>query len=230
MTDAKTMSDEELLKNQIPSLKTLETKISNGYDLLDKKKYKDACLTWLDGWKDFQLLYQASKETTLSEIEESLPDSIALNDWLEQFSCELWNLGLDQPEFFKERIAFCTKILESYLSKEYGERHDQSAGYWKECLAETLYEMGEEEKADALFETWLAEEPAWGYGWIRWARLKEEKAESRADNEKCETILRRGLAIKNVRDANRLKLNLAKVVLSFGNCEEAKSLSEEIDI
>src|SRR5260370_36424274 len=37
------------------------------------------------------------------------------------------------------------------------------------ALAESYFEMGETEKAEGLFRSWLAADPRWGVGWIGWA-------------------------------------------------------------
>ena len=39
----------------------------------------------------------------------------------------------------------------------------------RRALAESSFEAGETEDAEELFQSWLAADPRWGFGWIGWA-------------------------------------------------------------
>ena len=39
----------------------------------------------------------------------------------------------------------------------------------RRALAESYFEVGEADKAEELFWSWLAADPRWGFGWVAWA-------------------------------------------------------------
>jgi tetratricopeptide (TPR) repeat protein len=39
----------------------------------------------------------------------------------------------------------------------------------RRAVAESYYELGEADKAEALYREWLDADPRWGWGWIGWS-------------------------------------------------------------
>jgi hypothetical protein len=44
-----------------------------------------------------------------------------------------------------------------------------TTGNFRRALADSYFETGQQETADELYQSWLEEDPAWGWGWIGWA-------------------------------------------------------------
>jgi hypothetical protein len=42
-------------------------------------------------------------------------------------------------------------------------------GNFRRALADSYFETGHQQKADELYQSWLDDDPAWGWGWIGWA-------------------------------------------------------------
>ena len=88
-------------------------------------------------------------------------------------------------------------------------------------MAESYYELGEPDKAEALYRGWLHLDPRWGWGWIGWSDCYRFTRTERRDWSRCEHILREGLAIAEVRDRADIVDRLADACEEQGRGEEA---------
>jgi hypothetical protein len=79
---------------------------------------------------------------------------------------------------------------------------------------ESYYELGETDKAEALYRGWLHLDPRWGWGWIGWSDCYRFTRTERCDWSRCEQILREGFSIADVRDRADIADRLADA------CEE----------
>ncbi len=67
-------------------------------------------------------------------------------------------------------------------------------------LAESLWGIGENKRADGLFRRWLDQNPRWSWGWIGWADCYLFARSKRRDLNRAEQILQEGLAIEGIED------------------------------
>ena len=99
-------------------------------------------------------------------------------------------------------MAYCRSYIE--MHEGLSDKEIRNLGNLRNDLASAYCARGEINKADALYEEWLAAEPEWGFGWIGWADHfsfgRWETALKMRDLDKAERILTRGLAVKEVSD------------------------------
>lgn len=213
----KTLSERELFD-------VIRTKVQAGYDVVNSDG-EAACSYWLEAWKAVQQIFDRTKMKKLDEFEHRFKWSHFLSNWLQDLEQELWNAGLDNRNLLLERIAFCEGMLERFPAAK---SPDLGTENLRRSLAETYFELGECEKSEILFSGWLKEDPKWGWGWIGWSDLfffsKDKK-----NVDKCEKILREGLAIPEVRDHFDILERLSDIYDSQGKQKESKELRNQAD-
>jgi uncharacterized protein YecA (UPF0149 family) len=91
----------------------------------------------------------------------------------------------------------------------------------RRALAESYYELGETDKAEALYRGWLHLDPRWGWGWIGWSDCYRSTRTARRDWSRCEHTLRKGLSIADVRDRADIFDRLADTCEEQGRGEQA---------
>ena len=97
----------------------------------------------------------------------------------------------------------------------------------RRALAESYYELGETDKAEALYRGWLHLDPRWGWGWIGWSDCYRFTRTERRDWNRCEQILREGLSVADVRDRADIADRLADACEEQGRDEEAAELRRQ---
>ncbi|MHB8555993.1 MAG: tetratricopeptide repeat protein, partial [Candidatus Dormibacteria bacterium] len=72
----------------------------------------------------------------------------------------------------------------------------------RRALAESYFKVGQTDKAEELFGSWLAADPRWGFGWIAWAACYRFPAggDLSGDDGRAEQLLRQGYSTPGVRD------------------------------
>ena len=97
----------------------------------------------------------------------------------------------------------------------------------RRALAESYYQVGETDKAEALYREWLKADPCWGWGWIGWSDCyRFTRTESR-DLKRSEQLLREGLSVVKVRDRPDLAERLADLYEEQGRGEEAEEFQRQ---
>ena len=97
----------------------------------------------------------------------------------------------------------------------------------RRALAESYYELGEPDKAEALYRGWLHLDPLWGWGWIGWSDCYRFTRTELKDWGRSEQLLREGLAIAEVRDRSDLVERLADLCEEQGRVEEAQEFRRQ---
>jgi tetratricopeptide (TPR) repeat protein len=192
-----------------PSFEGLDDKMQAGYELLASRGATAACPRWLDAWAEVLRLLDKGGLRSISEFDERFQGSEALFNWIQDLEQELWNAGLEDRQFLRARIAMCEEGLRRFPRDD-----DLMTENRRRALAESYFELGETEKAEALYRDWLKSDPGWGWGWIGWSDRYRFTHTERKDLQRCEQILREGLSIPEVRDRPDLAERLADL------CEE----------
>jgi tetratricopeptide (TPR) repeat protein len=128
----------------------------------------------------------------------------------------LWNAGLEDRQFLTARIALCEEGLRRFRTDDALMTENR-----RRAMAESYYELGETDKAEALYRGWLHLDPCWGWGWIGWSDCHRFTRTERRDWSRCEQILREGLAIADVRGRADIADRLADACEEQGRGEEA---------
>jgi len=100
-------------------------------------------------------------------------------------------------------------------------------GNRRRAVAESYFELDETDKAETLFEQWLAADPRWGWGWIGWADLYFFTNNRPKDYSRAEDLLRRGYSTPGARNREDIADRLVLLYRETGRDEEAEALAAE---
>jgi len=209
----------------VPSFEALDGKMQSGYDLVAARNVTAACRLWLDAWRDVLVLLDKAGIRSIADFDARFGGMQALFNWIQDFEAELWNAGLEDPQFLTSRITVCEEGLRRFPTDDELLTENQ-----RRALAESYFALGEVDKADALYREWLSADPRWGWGWIGWADNYWVVREDRQDVTRVEQILREGLATSGVRDRVDLLHRLADLCDEQGRHSEAKEFRRQIKI
>ena len=205
-----------------PSFEELDDKMQSGYELLASRDVTAACRIWLEAWNDVVRLLDKASIESIADFDERFGGTQSLFNWIQDLESELWNAGLNDRQFLSARIALCEEGLRRFPSCD-----DLMNENRRRALAESYFELGETEKAEALYREWLDADPCWGWGWIGWSDCYRFTRTQRVDLNRCEQILREGFAIAAVRDRADIADRLADVCEEQGRDEEAKEFRQQ---
>jgi len=204
-----------------PSFEMLDDKMQAGYALLLKQHNAvAACDVWLDAWNDFLSLLDKSGSKSIDEFDQLFRGSEWVFNWLQEFEQELWNAGIDEPRFFRERVRICEEHLRRFPSD-----HASAIENRRRFLAESYFELGDTARTEALYREWLAADPQWGWGWIGWARCYIFARGQMKNLKRAEQLLLQGLSVAQVRDADQFAEDLATLYEQQGRVKEAREMS-----
>jgi tetratricopeptide (TPR) repeat protein len=205
-----------------PCFELLDDKMQAGYDLLASGGTTAACSTWLDAWRDVLHLLDKSGMQSIREFDERFRGTQSLFNWIQDLEDELWNAGLENRQFLTARIAMCEEGLRRFPTDD-----ELMTENRRRALADSYYELGETDKAEALYCNWLKLDPHWGWGWIGWSDCHRLTRTELRDCGRSEQLLREGLAIADVRDRSDLAERLADLCEEQGRVDEAKELRRD---
>ena len=204
---------------EIPSFEALEDKLRIGYERLAAGDAQAACRTWLDAWRDVLHLLDKRGIQSIETFDARFRGTQSLFNWIQDLETELWNAGLEDPQFLTARIMVCEEGLRRFPTDDALLTENR-----RRALAEARAQLGETAKADALYREWLTTEPRWGWGWIGWSDTSRFIGAAPPDVPRAEQILREGLAIPGVRDRADITERLADLCDEQGRHAEAKAL------
>ena len=81
-----------------------------------------------------------------------------------------------------------------------------------------------------MYQSWLDDDPAWGWGWIGWADCYTPYGPGKTqDYARAEEILRRGYAVTGVREAEDIAGRLADICGRTGRPGEAREFRQQAE-
>jgi tetratricopeptide (TPR) repeat protein len=200
----------------------LGDKIQAGYDALERREEATAAAVWLDAWSDVVQICELTGIDSIRAFDDRCPMYQSLFNWSGDLQDALWNAGREDPEFLRARIAVCEEALRRFPDED-----ELMVENRRRAVAESYFELGETDKAEALFEHWLAADLRWGWGWIGWADLHFFANSRPKDYGRAEELLGRGYSTSGVRDRADIADRLVLVYRETGRDEEAEALAAE---
>jgi tetratricopeptide (TPR) repeat protein len=200
----------------------LGDKIQAGYDALERREAGSAAAVWLDAWSDVERLCDLSGIDSIREFDDRFSMYQSLFNWSSDLEDALWNAGLEEPEFLRARIAVCEEALRRFPDED-----ELMVENRRRAVAESYFELGETDKAQALFEQWLSADPRWGWGWIGWADLYFFANNRPKDYSRADELLRRGYLTPGVRSREDVADRLVLLYRETGRDQEAEALAAE---
>jgi hypothetical protein len=189
-----------------PGFEMLDDWMQEGYRLLEQE-LAAACRRWAELWRQIVRIVDERGFESIDAFDDAFRGTQCVYNWVQTFEMHLGNAALRDPGFLKVRIRLC----EEYLERFAGEDRSTTVNM-RSALAESHFEAGGTETAEALYEKWLTDDPRWGWGWIYWSDLYAPRPRWRQhqDAKRAEQLLRLGLGVPGVRDrpelVDRLKM------------------------
>ncbi|HZE05171.1 MAG TPA: hypothetical protein VE127_08105, partial [Solirubrobacteraceae bacterium] len=200
----------------------LGDKIQAGYDALEGREAVSAAAIWLDAWSDVERLCDLAGIDSIRDFDDRFPMYQSLFNWSQDLEDALWNAGLKEHAFLRARIAVCEKALRRFPDEDQLMVENR-----RRALAESYHELGETDRAEALFDQWLTADPRWGWGWIGWADLHFFAHNRPKDYVRAEELLDRGYATPGVRSREDIADRLVLLYRETARDEEAEKLAAE---
>ena len=203
-------------------LELLDDKVQEGY-AEDGQNDVNACVRiWLDAWSDVLRLCDATGIASIEEFDDRFPMTQCVYNWIQDLEMALWNAGADDREVLLAAIDFCQEALKRFPHEDQLMTENR-----RRTLAESYFEAGMTETADELFRSWLADDPAWGWGWIGWADCHTPRAGKPGNYGRAEELLRRGYSIPDVRDRDCIAERLQDLCQETGRSGEAAQFRQQ---
>jgi hypothetical protein len=178
-------------------MELLDDKMQAGYAHQENGDITTCAAVWLDTWADVLRLCDAAGIGSIDEFDNRFPLTQSLFNWMSDFEMELSNAGVQDPGFHTDLIGMCEEAL-----GRFGDMDPLNAGNMRRAWADSLFRVGRAAEGNELFESWLAADPRWGWGWIGWADCYTPSwcADGLEDVSRAEELLRRGYEQPGVRD------------------------------
>jgi hypothetical protein len=213
----------ERWRPDLANTEMLDDKMQAGYAALGDRDSPKACRLWLEAWRAILDLMARSGADTLDRFDDQFGGTQSVLNWVQDLEMELHNAGLDEPDFFRERIALCETVIARFSGGWLPIENFQVA------LAQSYFELGDRAEGARLFRRWLEECPQWGGGWMAWSDGYWLFAGQHSkDAARAEQILKEGLAVPGVENRTDLLDRLALIHEGTGRDEEASVLRKEI--
>jgi hypothetical protein len=208
---------------EVPSTEMVDDKMQAGYVALKECDCPKACGFWLETWRAILDIMERCGIDSLRAFDDHFGGTQSVFNWVQDLETELHNAGLEEPQFFRERIALCETMI-----ARFSDGHPPIANF-KTGLAQSHFELGEREAGDRLFRRWLDERPQWSSGWIAWSDCYWTfAAEGNKDAAKAEKLLKEGLAAPGIEDPRFMLERLAGIYDETGRTEEAETVRAQI--
>jgi tetratricopeptide (TPR) repeat protein len=186
-----------LWKRLIPDricLEQINERMYEGYDLLKANRTAEACDAW---WQVWEWLKEkvTPERNTLRALDEAFRGMEFISNWCQDFEMELGNAGIKDPKYYRLRTRYCQEFLETFPDIEWLMR-----GNFLRAEAESYWQLGEIETAEARFEALIEANRDWAWGYINWSDMCWLFGDSPKDYDKGEAILKRALARRRLED------------------------------
>ena len=202
-------------------LELLDDKIQAGYREREHSESAGAA-TWLDAWADVLRLCDAAGARSIEGFDDRFPMTQSLYNWSQDLEEALWNAGLDDREKLLARIAVCEEALRRFRDEDQLMTENR-----RRALAESYFEVGKTGKAEDLFQSWLAADPRWGFGWIGWAACHVPRVGRFKNYGRAEELLRRGYSTPGVRDREAIAEWLQILCKETGRLRETREFGQQ---
>ena len=204
---------------ELSSFENFEERLMAGNELLEAHDAVRVCRVWLEAWAQMRALLDRGRITSIEEFERQYNNGMRfVRHWIHALDNQLWNAGLDDPQFLRTRIALCEQCLKRFAADE------SLSELCRMALAQSHFELNDAPHTDSLYRQWLGADPQWGWGWISWARCYQSARPEMKDLKRAEQILLEGRAVDQVRDADDITTNLGFIYEQQGRLQESRTL------
>jgi tetratricopeptide (TPR) repeat protein len=185
--ETRTTMSESLVNASLP------TQLSS---LMDSESYED----WLRAWELIRD-HLPDDVTTFRECEVRLgvdAHGFFVNNLLYDLDIALQNDGLDDLSLMEKRAEVARWVHTHFTAED-----ELTLGNFRGYEAESLWEMGKQERAEALFQALTDTFPNFAWGYIWWGDcywMSDWSYENEPDYDRAESLYRQALANPNLED------------------------------
>ena len=215
---------DSLLQRWFPdrhSFELIDEWMQQGYSATDQSA---KCELWKQVWDGVLNIMQRASCRTIDEFDTAFGGTQSVFNWVQDYETELLNQSQKVAATAQQRIELCEPVINGLST------NTLLTEYFQRSLAEAYFSLGEFERATALYERWLTDDPQWGWGWIDWSDnyfiFSPDAVEENPDF--AIELLKRGLNVPNVRDRSDLLDRLASVLEDTGRVQEAQPYRDQI--
>lgn len=206
-------------------LEFLDDKVQEGYDADERNDFVASSRIWLDAWSDVLRMCDATGAESIRDFDDRFPMTQSLFNWCQDLEMALQNGGVHDPELRVVRLEMAAEWLRRFSGED-----ELTTGNFRRALADSYFETGHQQKADELYQSWLDDDPAWGWGWIGWADCYTPYGPGKVqDYARAEQILRRGYAVTGVREAEHIAGRVADICDRTGRPDEAGEFGRQAE-
>lgn len=203
----------------------VDKKIHKGYTLLKKRKINEACSIWWDAWNDIVNLMDQQSLSGINAFDKKFEGSQSIFNWGSDFEMELHNAGLYDESFIQMKIDFCKEYI-----KRTEDKKQINIQQMKVSIAESYIKMGKQNEGEALFESYLIDDPQWGWGWIAYSDCyRIFSGDKQNDPKKAEAILKRALAVEGLEDREDALEMLIEFYNETNREDDASAIKRQLD-
>lgn len=196
--------------------KQIDKAIQDGYELILEKKQLEGCDKWLEAWEEIKVLIAETGSRDVYELDRKFEWTQFISNYVQDMEAELHNAGIDDRSYRQKRIDYCTELL------EYCGGQEPITENTRRAIAETYADLGDYETCDRLFEGWLNDDPAWGWGYIGWSDCYYLLEIREKQYEKAEGILLEALEQQDLRDRVEVLDRMVGLYIKMGNAEKTR--------
>ena len=204
-----------------PNMEMLDDHVQAGYEASEKNTNAAACRVWKQAWHAFLDIAGRFGIGSISDFDDRFGGTQSVFNWVQDYESALLNASRDEKQFARDRIELCETVIRRF------DENQLMTENFRRGLAEAHFVLGESETGDRLYRQWLEKDPQWGWGWIGWSDCYYLFAPHQRDAERASEILRRGLAVPEVRDRADVLDRLHDVLSEVGRKDEANAVLEE---
>ena len=146
------------------STEQLDDRMQDGYDLLERRDTRGACLLWLTVWEDLKPRFTKDM-LTLEAAKAVFHGWQRLFNWCQDLEMELGNAAINDKAFHERRIHYCREFCEFFPDEK------SIVPNMKMSMAESLCESGKREEAEREFEALAGQYPEDPWVYIRWGDM-----------------------------------------------------------
>lgn len=147
---------------QTASVVALDELMVEGYELVDRRAFCQACDRWLTVWDGLKPRFPPTM-TSISQAERVFSGTERLSNWCHAFEMQLKNAGNVDPSYFERPVEYCREFRELFPESDAGQLQDR-----RSSAEEALFRLGRVEAGERAFETLVEDHPEYDWGYIRW--------------------------------------------------------------
>lgn len=166
--------------------------------LMESESYED----WLQAW-ELMRDHLPENVTTFRECEDHLDLAsygLFVNNFLDDLDMDLSNSSVDDPNLLEKRAE-----VSRWVYTQFTEESELNQGNFRGFEAESLWEMGQREQAETLFQELIEVFPNFAWGYIWWGDcywMSDWSYVSGPDYDRAESLYRQALANSDLENRN----------------------------